>query len=133
MTTVAECLAAVEAAVRQSRPPRHRDRAAKFYGSFQWRRLRFVTLAANAERHGGVACCELCGARRCDGARLHVDHIVPLSKDWSRRLDPKNCQILCENDNLGKMNRSTTDWRPAIAAVDVSSAVPRDACKEATP
>ena len=63
MTTVAEALAAIvdKAARRRNRPVKHRDRAQRFYRSFAWRRLRYVVLAENAERNGGIARCELCG------------------------------------------------------------------------
>jgi 5-methylcytosine-specific restriction endonuclease McrA len=42
---------------------------------------------------------------------MHVDHIEPLSKNWDRRLDPTNVQIMCDDCNLGKGNRDSIDWR----------------------
>jgi hypothetical protein len=44
--------------------------------------------------------CRLCGTAPRDGARLHVDHIVPWSKGGETVL--ANLQILCERCNLGK-------------------------------
>lgn len=44
--------------------------------------------------------CQICGATQADGAKLHVDHIVPVSKggktEWS------NLRTLCDRCNLGK-------------------------------
>ena len=75
------------------------------YASEEWRKLRYFVL----RRDKGV--CQLCGKSRKDGAVLHVDHIVPLSVDWSKRSDPNNLQTLCEDCNLGKSNTDCIDWR----------------------
>lgn len=80
-----------------------------FRSSIGWRRARYAALAANAERHGGVARCELCGA----GPPFHVDHIEALSKVWAKRLDPTNLQVLCEPCNVGKLDGPARDWRAA--------------------
>ena len=47
--------------------------------------------------------CKLCG-RRPPMVVLNVDHIIPLTVDWSRRMDPSNLQVLCEDCNQGKSN-----------------------------
>ena len=47
--------------------------------------------------------CKLCGMRP-PSVVLNVDHIVPLTVDWSRRMDPNNLQVLCEDCNQGKSN-----------------------------
>lgn len=44
--------------------------------------------------------CQLCGATLNDGVKLHVDHIIPVSKGGTNDLD--NLQTLCEQCNLGK-------------------------------
>ncbi|MBQ2653035.1 MAG: HNH endonuclease [Methanobrevibacter sp.] len=46
--------------------------------------------------------CVECGARKDDGATLHVDHVVPVSKGGSDELD--NLQNLCSDCNLNKSN-----------------------------
>lgn len=46
------------------------------------------------------ACCRLCGAAPHDGAKLHVDHIVPWSKGGETTIE--NLQILCNVCNIGK-------------------------------
>ena len=53
--------------------------------------------------------CVLCGAS-AETAVLHVDHIVPRSKGGTNDLG--NLQCLCEQCNLGKSNKDTTDFRP---------------------
>ncbi|MBT8349562.1 MAG: HNH endonuclease [Sulfurovum sp.] len=44
--------------------------------------------------------CNLCGATPNDGAKLHVDHIIPWAKGGETVLE--NLQILCEKCNVGK-------------------------------
>lgn len=87
------------------RPPRGRKaveaRLAAFYDSWEWKRVRYDYLRTTDRR------CMCCGSPKW----LHVDHIVPVRKDWSRRLDPTNLQVLCEECNRGKASRDTTDFR----------------------
>jgi hypothetical protein len=47
--------------------------------------------------------CEICGASQADGAKLHVDHIVPVSKGGGN--EPENLRCLCEPCNLGRSDR----------------------------
>ena len=58
--------------------------------------------------------CALCGVKDGDEEYedrlpLHIDHIVPRSKDGSNEID--NLQVLCRACNLGKSNRDDTDFR----------------------
>lgn len=79
---------------------------AAFYASHEWRYLRYDTI-----RHYGAKC-QCCNRTPEEhGIVLHVDHIVPLRKDWSRRLDRTNTQVLCEECNQGKGSRHSDDWR----------------------
>jgi len=83
-----------------------RENAKSFYQSQEWRMLRVDVIE---EQHGE---CQMCGrSHKKHGVVIHVDHIVPLSIDWSRRLDKTNLQLLCEDCNLGKVNHYSTDWR----------------------
>lgn len=83
-----------------------KDAAKRFYSSVRWQSLRVHIIEEQKGR------CQMCGASyKEDGIKIHVDHIVPLSVDWSRRLDKNNLQLLCEACNLGKGNKYTTDWR----------------------
>ena len=47
--------------------------------------------------------CRMCGATVEDGAKLHVDHIIPVSKGG--RTEPSNLQVLCSRCNRGKSNK----------------------------
>ncbi len=77
-----------------------------FYSSPEWRAIRFDVLKAC----GG--CCNLCGrSNRAHGVVIHVDHIKPRSKFPELALTRTNLQALCEDCNMGKSNRDTTDWR----------------------
>lgn len=77
-----------------------------FYKSNTWRRLRFEILEANERDNEGR--CALC--KRNDRP-MEVDHVVPRSIDKKKELDKKNLQVLCEDCNRGKSNRSVTDFR----------------------
>ena len=47
--------------------------------------------------------CVICGASADDGARLHVDHIIPVSKGGKSEYD--NLRTLCERCNIGKSDK----------------------------
>lgn len=71
-----------------------------FYSSDDWKDIRMVAL-----RRGGYVCAYCLDRKK----PLHVDHIVPLSVDWSRRLDLLNLQVLCADCNQGKRNYHSDD------------------------
>lgn len=50
--------------------------------------------------------CVICGASSRQGARLHVDHIIPVSKGG--KSTPTNLRTLCERCNIGKSNKIET-------------------------
>ena len=47
--------------------------------------------------------CVLCGASQKEGAKLHVDHIYPISKGG--KTEPNNLRTLCDQCNLGKRDK----------------------------
>lgn len=47
--------------------------------------------------------CQICGATAKDGAKLHVDHIVPVSKG-GKTVD-SNLRTLCDRCNMGKSDK----------------------------
>ena len=47
--------------------------------------------------------CVLCGKTANDGVKLHIDHIVPVSKGG--KTTPENLRTLCSDCNLGKSNK----------------------------
>lgn len=54
--------------------------------------------------------CTICGASAADGAILHVDHIVPVSKGGRTEMD--NLRTLCDRCNLGKRDKIETPSQP---------------------
>jgi hypothetical protein len=83
------------------------EKAIGFYGSDEWRRIRYDAL----KLHGGR--CQCCGAAPTRQAPLHVDHIKPRSRFPELELALNNLQVLCAACNLGKGARDQTDWRRA--------------------
>jgi len=55
------------------------------------------------------ATCRMCGARPENGAKLHVDHIVPWAKGGQTVLD--NLQVLCEQCNIGKRDSEPVETK----------------------
>lgn len=53
--------------------------------------------------------CQICGATKKDGAKLHVDHIIPVSKGGKTTMD--NLQTLCDRCNIGKSNKTDDDFK----------------------
>lgn len=66
------------------------------------RSLMSDSIRYNVLRRDHYRCC-ICGASAQDGAKLHVDHIVPVSKGGKTVMG--NLQTLCERCNLGKSNK----------------------------
>lgn len=48
--------------------------------------------------------CQICGVTAKDGAKLHVDHIIPVSKGGKTVM--RNLQTLCDRCNIGKSNKT---------------------------
>jgi len=110
-------------AMRTQRPATENARAnagkfKKFYRSRAWRAARYAFL--KTERR--PLRCRCCGAT-AEHARLVVDHIVAIKKDWSRRLDQANFQLLCNDCNLAKASVDSTDWRETPEAGQLEGAV----------
>jgi 5-methylcytosine-specific restriction protein A len=101
--------------MREQRPDRIAERRAlafkAFYSGRAWRAARYQFL----KRQPRPLRCKCCGATAAD-ARLCVDHIVSVKRDWSRRLDQENFQLLCNDCNLAKASADATDWREPPAA-----------------
>jgi 5-methylcytosine-specific restriction endonuclease McrA len=111
MTTVAEAIAAVEAAERARAARAERsDKFKKFYSSRAWRTARYQFLKTQLR----PLRCKCCGADSTQ-TRIVCDHVISVKRDWSRRLDPSNFQLLCTDCNLAKASRDQTDWRASDA------------------
>lgn len=95
--------------IKKRKKHRHkREKGGKkrnFYRTAEWLAVRYDVLADRGAR------CECCGVTPREGARMNVDHIIPVSRAWDRRLDPTNLQVLCAACNQGKGARRMDDWR----------------------
>lgn len=76
-----------------------------FFQSQEWMEVRYRALEAST---GACACC---GSRGHPSNPLQVDHIKPRSKFPELALVFSNLQVLCRSCNMGKGNRTDTDWR----------------------
>ena len=47
--------------------------------------------------------CQICGSTAQDGVKLHIDHIIPVSKGG--KTVPENLRVLCDRCNLGKSDK----------------------------
>ena len=82
-----------------------REKYVEFMASEGWRCVRYMAL----RKYGNH--CRACGRGPEDSVKIHVDHIVPCSRGWDRRLEISNLQILCEDCNMGKGAHFADDWR----------------------
>tara|TARA_B100001057_G_scaffold201461_1_gene202238 strand:+ start:13484 stop:14119 length:636 start_codon:yes stop_codon:yes gene_type:complete len=78
------------------------DIASRWYHSNEWKKVRSEHIRSVYERNG-TRRCNQCGVEGKD-IRMHVDHIYPVRKFWSMRLDLNNLQDLCSNCNREKGN-----------------------------
>ena len=76
--------------------------ALKWYKSDEWKKVRNDHINSVYKRNG-VRRCNHCGAEG-KHVNMHVDHIYPVRRYWSMRLDPNNLQDLCDECNKYKMN-----------------------------
>lgn len=72
---------------------RHKE-TTKYQRSLMTDKLRYKIMKRDHFR------CVLCGASQQDGVKLHVDHIIPVSKGG--KTVESNLRTLCERCNLGK-------------------------------
>ena len=47
--------------------------------------------------------CQICGSTQADGVKLHVDHIMPVSKGGKTEMS--NLRTLCDRCNFGKRDK----------------------------
>lgn len=78
--------------------------------------LRYDILARDGFR------CKICGASAADGAKLHVDHIIPVSKGG--KTEKANLRTLCERCNLGKSNKIENVPVPAVPTKQIKPQLP---------
>ena len=79
------------------------ERQTQFQKSKQYQRLLMTDSLRYDIMKRDAFKCVLCGASANDGSRLHVDHIVPVSRGGKTEM--ANLRTLCEQCNLGKSNK----------------------------
>lgn len=84
---------------------REKERLARKRHIAEQRRLMSDSLRYDVMKRDGFHCV-LCGMSAKDGVRLHVDHIVPVSKGGMTEMS--NLRTLCERCNLGKSDKIET-------------------------
>jgi len=91
-------LAEAERLVRERQASQRVDR--RFVAA--QRRLMTDSLRYDVMQRDGFRC-KLCGATADDGYKLHVDHIIPVSKGGKTEIS--NLRTLCERCNMGKRDK----------------------------
>lgn len=85
----------------------YKEKFKNFYNSKEWKTLRAVKFADA----GGL--CEKC-KKIVSGKEVH--HIVPIEKDWNKRLDYNNLILLCsachndEHDRVSNLQKFLKEW-----------------------
>lgn len=85
------------------------------------RRLMTDSLRYDILVRDGFRCC-ICGASAADGVKLHVDHILPVSKGG--KTERSNLRTLCERCNLGKRDKIESVPVPSAAVRPTNPAQP---------
>jgi 5-methylcytosine-specific restriction endonuclease McrA len=87
--------------------PKHMPHPAsrEFLQTREWKELRYKAFLKYGNR------CVVCGRSAKDGAVLNMDHIKPRKTHPHLALDINNLQPMCSDDNAGKDNWDSTDWR----------------------
>ena len=79
----------------------YHERYQQFYNSPEWRDLR------NYKFYMAEGLCELCRKKGKVKAAREIHHIVPIEKDWNKRLDYENLIALCPSHHQEQHNRDS--------------------------
>ena len=110
MSTVAEVLEYITATERQKAVEKEQSgdlKLKKFYGSFQWRKLRYEFLRTQPKP---LRCC-LCNRSAADAVKLCCDHVKSVRRHPELKLSLSNLQVTCSECNTGKGSDWADDWR----------------------
>jgi 5-methylcytosine-specific restriction protein A len=94
----------------------NRQKHSKFYQSGQWQQARLHALTNNP-------LCVECLRQGLTVVGNIVDHIIPLSEDWSLRLDANNHQVLCESCHSRKTVQEQVNKRTREADILIENNV----------
>lgn len=79
----------------------YHEKYSQFYNSVQWRTLR------NQKFYDANGLCELCLKDGIINEAREIHHIVPIEKDWNKRLDYDNLIALCPSHHQEQHNRDS--------------------------
>ena len=77
----------------------YNEKFSQFYNSKQWHELR------NFKWQESNGLCELCLKDGIINEAREIHHIVPIEKDWNKRLDYENLIALCPSHHQEMHNR----------------------------
>lgn len=83
-----------------------REKASRQYQIKKERAAMTNSLRYDIMRRDGFRC-QICGSTASDGVKLHVDHIVPVSRGG--KTEPSNLRTLCDRCNFGKRDKIEDD------------------------
>lgn len=81
-----------------------------FYNSTTWKNLR------NKKFYDADGLCELCKKNGIIRQGKEVHHIIPIEKDWNKRLDYDNLILLCndchnaQHERISPLQKFLKDW-----------------------
>lgn len=88
----------------------YHEKYAEFYNSKEWKNLR------NQKFYDADGLCELCKKNKIVERGREVHHIIPIEKDWSKRLDYDNLILLCndchnaQHERISPLQKFLKDW-----------------------
>ncbi len=87
----------LKACINEAKQARANQETAKYQRDVMTASLRYDILKRDGFK------CTICGATQADGVKLHVDHIIPVSKGG--KTVPRNLRTLCDRCNMGKRDK----------------------------
>lgn len=88
----------------------YNEKFSSFYNSAEWKLLR------NQKWYDCDGICELCKKNGIIRQGKEVHHIIPIEKDWSKRLDYDNLILLCsdchnlQHERISPLQKFLKDW-----------------------
>lgn len=88
----------------------YNEKFSSFYNSCEWKKLR------NQKFYDADGLCELCKKKKIIKQGKEVHHIIPIEKDWNKRLDYDNLILLCsdchnlQHERISPLQKFLKDW-----------------------
>lgn len=81
----------------------------KFYITPKWKKLREEFI-----KDKELVCVYCSVDLTLEGKIVNIDHIEPIKYSWKKRLDPNNLQIVCNDCNCEKGNKSDKEYKSIL-------------------